>query len=277
VGRFGFQILPFDVTTVYPLALRIANSDLHVAEQDTVFQYLVSYVVRRAICNLTTKNYNNIFLTLLRHLASTELSPRAVRAELTVLRGEAARWPTDDEFRNSCRVAAIYPGSLDARATRAILSEIELHLRGEVRREDGFGSDFSHLDIDHIMPRSWYKHWPIGDYGHINESEVWPAKLARLGGAELSDRQQAILARSASIPKLGNLTLLNLSVNREAQAREFDEKRRLLIANTNLRLNVPLVALEEWDEGSIEARGTQLADAATEIWPGPSSEGLTGR
>jgi hypothetical protein len=39
---------------------------------------------------------------------------------------------------------------------------------------------------------------------------------------------------------LGNLTLLNLSVNREAQNKAFNVKRELLIANTNLRLNVPL-------------------------------------
>ena len=76
------------------------------------------------------------------------------------------------------------------------------------------------------------------------------------------DRRDCIL-------RLGNLTLLNLSVNREAQAKAFDEKRRLLIANTNLRLNVPLVAKESWDESTITDYSAEFAAAAVSIWLGP--------
>ena len=58
-------------------------------------------------------------------------------------------------------------------------------------------------------------------------------------------------------------------MNREAQHFAFAIKRDLLIANTNLRLNIPLIALQTWDEASIAMRGEQLADAALKIWPGP--------
>ena len=152
---------------------------------------------------------------------------------------------------------------------RAVLTEIEFHLRGEARSEDGFGSDYANLDIDHIMPLSWFKHWPLGGFGHIDESEVRPAELNQISGHDLSEREQTILYRRDCIPRLGNLTLLNLSVNREAQEKAFDEKRRLLIANTNLRLNVPLVAQENWDESAITDRGAEFASAAVSIWPRP--------
>ena len=269
IGQFGCRIAPFEVTTVHPLALLIARSGLSTESQSTMFGYLASFIVRRAICGLTTKNYNNIFLGLLRHLSSTECTPAKLQEGLSALKGEATRWPSNDEFRNACLRGALYPGSLDAKAMRAVLTEIELHLRGETRSEDGFGSDYANLDIDHIMPQSWFKHWPLDDFSHIDESEASLAELTRISGHDLSEREQAILDRSDCIPRLGNLTLLNLSVNREAQAKAFDEKRRLLIANTNLRLNVPLVAQESWDESTITDRSAAFAAAAISIWPRP--------
>jgi len=68
---------------------------------------------------------------------------------------------------------------------------------------------------------------------------------------------------------MGNLTLLNLSVNRQAQHHAFTEKRDLLIANTNLRLNIPLIPLTAWDETGIATRGLQLSEIALRLWPGP--------
>ena len=267
IGQFGCRIAPFEVTTVHPLALLIARSGLSAESQSTMFGYLASFIVRRAICGLTAKNYNNIFLGLLRHLSSTECTPANLQEGLTALTGETTRWPSNDEFRNACLRGALYPGSLDAKAMRAVLTEIEFHLRGEARIEDGFGFDYANLDIDHIMPLSWFKHWPLGDFGHIDESEVEPAKQKRISGHDLSEREQAILDRKDCIPRLGNLALLNLSVNREAQAKAFDEKRSLLIDHTNLRLNVPLVAQESWDESTITDRSAKFAAAAVSIWP----------
>ena len=37
----------------------------------------------------------------------------------------------------------------------------------------------------------------------------------------------------------------------------------------NVRLNIPLILLETWDEGAIRDRGGLLADAALSVWPGP--------
>lgn len=66
---------------------------------------------------------------------------------------------------------------------------------------------------------------------------------------------------------LGNLTLLNLSVDRAAQHCDFVAKRDKLIANTSLRLNVPLITTSAWDEAAISARAHALANIALTIWP----------
>ena len=269
IGQFGCRIAPFEVTTVHPLALLIANSGVSAESQSVMFEYLASFIFRRAICGLTAKNYNHIFLSLLRHLSTTDCTPESLQGALEAQQGDASRWPTDDEFRGACLTRELYPGTLDAKGMRAVLAEIELHLRGEARIEDGFGSDFANLDIDHIMPEAWHNHWPLEDFGLVSRSEIWQANLGRITGQDLSSRELAILERKDYIRRLGNLTLLNLSVNREVQEKSFDEKRRLLADNTNLRLNVPLVALDSWDETSIADRSAKFAEAAVTIWPKP--------
>lgn len=46
-------------------------------------------------------------------------------------------------------------GGVDAPKMRALLTEIELDLRQTARTEDVIVQNFSHLDIDHILPEAW--------------------------------------------------------------------------------------------------------------------------
>ena len=156
---------------------------------------------------------------------------------------------------------------------RAILAELELDLRQTSRTEDAFAQNLSHLDIDHILPQSWYKHWPLFDESKADWNAVYSVKAKQLAGSPLSEQEQAIVAREESVPTLGNLTLLNLSVNREAQHKSFNVKRDLLLANTNLRLNIPLLGCDNWNEQKIRQRGELLADVALRVWPGLDTEG----
>ena len=153
----------------------------------------------------------------------------------------------------------------------AILVELEARLRSGVRSEEKTLPDMGQLDVDHILPQSWYAHWPLSNGSKATQTEAAEVRLQQLIGGQLNERQKAIATREACIPTLGNLTLLNLSVNREAQNFAFTRKRDLLIANTALRLNIPQVSLVSWDEGAVAKRGALLANAALETWPGPRS------
>ena len=268
IAGFGRRIQPYDITTLHPLALMIGVSLLADEEKNEMFNILVSYVVRRAICGLTTKNYNNVFISILRNLSKSDVSPNEFRNLLCSLEGEASRWPRDEEFRNVCQTSSIYPGKLEASKMRAILAELELELRGTTRTEDSFSADLSHLDVDHILPRCWYTHWPLPNGDEVNQNDLISINIKQLIESPLDEREQAIISREESIPTLGNLTLLNLRVNREAQHKSFSVKRKLLLENTNLRLNVPLLGLETWDEKTIKNRGVILSDIALRVWPG---------
>ena len=103
----------------------------------------------------------------------------------------------------------------------------------------------------------------------VSSAESSEVILMVRSGLQLSDRQHMIAERQAAVCNLGNLTLLNLSVNRQAQNHAWTEKRDLLIANTNLRLNIPLITRAAWDEPGIAERGKLLTEVALQLWPGP--------
>jgi len=268
IAKFGRRISLFDITTLHPLALTIGVAPLTTESKDEMLNTIVSYVVRRAICGLTPKNYNNIFISILRNLHRSGISPETLRQSFTALKGEASRWPSDAEFRNACINTPIYPGKLESPKMRAILAELELELRQTRRTEDAFLQNLDHLDIDHILPQSWFEHWPLFNESKASSEEAYRVTLKRFTGESLNERERAIMVRVESIQTLGNLTLLNLSVNREAQHKSFDVKKKLLLANTNLRLNIPLLAHDSCTEETIKKRGEELAEMALRVWPG---------
>ena len=100
IGLLGKRIAAYDLTTLHPLALMISASKVADESKNEMFDDLVSYLVRRFVCGLTSKNYSDVFLDVLRQLHVEQLAPHSLRAILRDLSGEASRWPTDSEFRN---------------------------------------------------------------------------------------------------------------------------------------------------------------------------------
>lgn len=270
IARLGRRISAWDVTTLHPLALLISVADIADEQKKVMYQDLVSYIVRRAVCGLTPKNYNNVFMNALRHLGKNQITAEVLRNNLGALEGEASRWPDDAEFANACQTGALFPGRLDQAKVRAMLTEIEAQLRLVLKTEEPTVPDLTSLDIDHVMPRAWYEHWPLDDGAVVtqkNSDEVMD--IFRSGGA-LTPQQEAIIRRNKALPTLGNLTLLNLSINRSLQHNPFFVKREKLIANTSLRLNIPLITATQWDEQAVAERGQVLGQVALRVWPKPA-------
>ncbi|MFK2876409.1 DUF262 domain-containing protein [Rhodanobacter hydrolyticus] len=268
IAHFGRRITPYEASPIHPLALMISTSNRTDAEKTAIFNLLVSFLVRRAVCGLTNKAYANIFMSLMRQLNREEVSVAAVSKHLSGSKSDTTRWPDDAEFQRALTTYALYSGNLDAPKARQILTELEAAWRRGKKTEELVLPNLNNLDIEHIMPRSWYAHWPLTDGAHATKEERDQATVAQLSGLELSDRQQEILKRDAAISTLGNLTLLNLSVNREAQNKSFSEKKTLLIAHSNLSLNTALIALSCWNVEAIQERGMKLTNIAIALYPG---------
>ncbi|MDP9347601.1 MAG: DUF262 domain-containing protein, partial [Gemmatimonadota bacterium] len=100
-----------DTTTVYPVLLFLLSEGNGVpfAEVDAILTDLESFLVRRMICGLTTKNYNRLFLSLLKRMRGADRVDRTVvRQELLSGTGDAVRWPDDKEFGSHFLTAPAY-------------------------------------------------------------------------------------------------------------------------------------------------------------------------
>jgi hypothetical protein len=253
---------------MHPLALAIAMSGCTQDEQVLMYATMESYLVRRAVCGLTAKNYNKIFTQQLKRFANEGLKPATLQAALAALEGDASRWPRDDEFRKSWVDAETYPGRLDPTRTRSLLARIEMGMRSVRTEEPTLAVDA--LDIDHILPTSWFEHWPLPDGTRANDTEAYAALLASRSDQPLSERHSAIRHRETAKVRLGNLTLLHYGINRGLQNCAFERKRESLFAESNLQLNRQLMRLQEWNEEAIDQRGRAMFDVARQIWQGPA-------
>ena len=113
--------------------------------------------------------------------------------------------------------------------------------------------DYSHLTIEHVMPRKWRDHWP---------KPVAPERSP----------EESVAHRDNVIHTLGNLTLLTGRLNGSVSNGPWSQKRPELDKSI-LRLNKDLQdhAPEQWDEDAILARGQRLYETALKVWPGPDA------
>ncbi|WP_329754759.1 HNH endonuclease family protein [Stenotrophomonas maltophilia] len=170
------------------------------SEKTAMFNDIVSYIVRRAVCGLTPKNYNNWFMSVLRQWIKGEPTREALKDLLASSpNSPAARWPEDDEFVHAFQTAPTYYGNLDAGRCRMLLTELEGWLRLTKRTEEPSIPDLSNLDIDHILPRSWYEHWTLPGGSKATFAESQAAEQQELVGSVLSDHYQAIRRRAKAI------------------------------------------------------------------------------
>lgn len=267
IAQFGGRVASWEASTAHALALLIAISNSSNDAKTKAFNAITSYFVRRAICGLTAKNYNKIFLQLIKRLSTSAFTPESLLAALAGLEGDASRWPRDEEFRKAWVNEPVYPGRLDAPRMKAVLAEIEIAMRSQ-RSEEPFPGGLGNLDIDHILPTSWFENWPLPDGTKAQAAEAEGAKSVILAGGELSERQLAIQGREESKATIGNLTLLHFGVNRSLQNSEFATKRERLFKESNLHLNRELMRLQEWNETGIMTRGQSLFEIAVKLWPG---------
>jgi hypothetical protein len=270
IAEFGRRVQAWDASTTHALALAIAGSDAAIDEQNKMFRDLVSYLVRRAVCGLTTKNYNKVFVQQLKRFAPGEISPDAFHRSLASLEGDASRWPRDDEFRASWLEGQLYEGRLDAARTRALLGELETGLRSS-RSEEPIPNGLENLDVDHILPMSWFEHWPLQDGKSATYDDVRVALQSIFSETLRSPLTEAILRREKLKLTIGNLTLLHYGVNRGLKHYAFPSKREALFAESNLHLNRPMMRAANWDEEQIEMRAKELFEIAKRLWPSPDA------
>jgi len=252
-------------TTPWPVILYLhANPSIPDEQRATAARAIDSFLMRRAVCGMTTKDYNRLFVTVL--IAAQRSQPAVAGEEVSrVLSSQTADsrlWPTDAEFMSSLMGSDVYRRLVQSRL-KALLAGIENHVR-TTRTEPAaqLTSREARLNIEHVMPQKWEVNWPLdtpADEGTLDK-------------------------RISAVHQLGNLTLTTTNINQEMSNRAWLEKRELLNSHSLLRLTTGsiLTAPEgvtgearsnwasAWNEDRIATRSWWLTCQAVEIWPGPT-------
>ncbi|MFC6881464.1 MULTISPECIES: GmrSD restriction endonuclease domain-containing protein [Actinomadura] len=230
-------------TTAYPAIMRLlelredgAASDEEVA---SALSYIESFLVRRMITGVTTKNLNRIFQRLPGRLSGDSVA-ETVRAELSPVR---QYWPTDEELRDAIRTNAFY--------WRGQAGQRKLVLRRLAETFNGGEPVLltsKKITIEHVMPQ------------HL--TDAWRAEVS-------VDGEDPARTHRELVHTLGNLTLT--AYNSELGDMPYEEKRTRL-GQTGIAMTHAIVQQERWSRAEILARADDLADRAIALWPGPDEQ-----
>ncbi len=168
IGRFGSVAKAIDVTIVSPLALAIAkNCDEEV--RDAMFRVLASYLVRREVCGLTKKSYNQTFFSLLRDLKKKGFNEKNLVEALATPTADTSVWPSDEKFTIALLTRPLYrPLGL----ARILLNSVANAVATRPGAEVVWNPDWSNLHIEHLLPDSWYAYWNLPDGSKVTEVEA---------------------------------------------------------------------------------------------------------
>jgi hypothetical protein len=114
LAAFATRLKVLDNSTVYPFLLFILSMPhdcLSIVARDQILDDLESWLVRRLVCQLTNKNYNRFFVSLLgkvKNASAGAFLPDTVRAELNRSSEPTLNWPDDREFKMGWLSKPIY-------------------------------------------------------------------------------------------------------------------------------------------------------------------------
>jgi len=251
-------------TTPWPLILFLHASSA-IPEQQAVTGTLAidSFLMRRAICRVTTSDYNRLFGTLLGAVRAGDVTQAGdlLVAGLASQTADSRIWPDDSACISGLMNNNLYNDLVRARL-RTLLVGLENHLltsRAEPTLPHRAASKA--LTIEHVMPVKREANWMLAD----------------------DATEEAVTQRQNSIHCLGNLTLATQSLNSTLSNEAWTKKRHTLQTHSLARLTTGSILtfpdgadkftqdewVATWNEERIGLRGLALIRAALAAWPRP--------
>lgn len=261
LSTFSRRLLPWDVTTVFPLVMRLAAEGMSDDDRKASLELLLAYIVRRAVCGLTTKNYNKFFLSAISYLDKHGWSVSVLTTFLLAQKSDTGRFPRDDEFEQKWTTSPLYTAIQPGRV-RALLEEIEILKRNKYHETTTLANQ---LTVEHVMPRGWSKTWPIDNAVPTSEQII----QATFSSAEDETPVGRMVKRNRMKETIGNLTLLTQPLNSSVSNGPFAEKREALQQHSLLVMNREITTSDTWNEDVILARSKALFPLAVSIWQLP--------
>ena len=253
IQLFAYRSSTLESEVFKPVVLWLLDPEQELIRGDQIVKALdslESWLVRRMLVRATTQSYTQIAAELVTHLSKGDRSAAGdeVEAFLADQRVVSRYWPDDAELLDQVVGLAAYTRLRRARL-RMVLEAIEDHARGWHGSTEGLGGERvprSKFHIEHLMPRSWETHWPLGE--------------------ESPEERERVIHR------LGNLTLLTAPLNSSVSNGPWIDKRAALAQHDVLKTNAALLAMAgaAWTEEAIRARTESMIRTILEIWPAPA-------
>ena len=251
-GLFAYRLKVLDSEAARPLVMYLSDptegqiSD-HVLEN--CYKIIESWLVRRMLVRATTKRYNKLFPEIIQLLRKSRIErDLALQNYLSNQAVDSSYWPDDMELKTALTTEKIY-GNIHQARVRMVFEAIEDHMRGWIDGEEskaGTRIKRSNYAIEHVMPQSWQKHWPLPS--NVNEYE-----------------------RDRRVQTLGNLTLLSSKLNSSVSNSNWGDKKKEFNEHDLLKLNKRLLDFggEVWTDDKIQERTEYLAKLILAIWSVP--------
>lgn len=236
--RFFHIIENLNITTVFPLVLFIYKSTENKTEREKCLLLLESFIVRRAVCKLNTKNYNNLFISFINQLqANKETSiSESLKDILLSYTEDSSKFPSNEEFING-----IENSILSNQHSKEILFVISLFQINTVLHDLTTLSSPA-FSVEHIMPKQWLQNW----------NDV--------------SGEERINYRNFKLQTLGNLTIITKNLNSKLRNSGWENKKSILNEFSMVPLTTKYTSLEKWNENTIEQRAKDISALALTIW-----------
>lgn len=247
------RLTSLQITTAVPLFawLRtLKESVLTPEDHEVSVRAIESWALRRAYVGAQTRGYGSHLTRVLADAKTAAMKGKNVAAAvINGLRGGSHSWPSDDEVTSAFLTRKFYENVSRSRI-RMLLGAVDTNMRSENDREPDATVYYDNLEIEHIMPQGWQQHWHVAPATAANDGSLSPAAI-----------------RDLVIDRIGNLTLVTSSFNKELSNSAWTQKRPEFARQHSLLINVEVSNSEQWDETSIEARAKNLAKHAISVWP----------
>lgn len=229
-----------DSHVVYPFLLKLYDdySCQILIKEDfkKILQVVISYLWRRAICEIPTNSLSKTFATLYQAVDKDDYVNSVIKA--FVFKSSYKRFPSDYEVREKLQTKDIY----HFRLRKYLLEALENYYHKEP-----IDLNTANYTIEHIMPQN------------IEHNLSWQQMLGE-------DWQEV---HSLYLHSLGNLTITGY--NAEMSNKSFVEKvnGESGFKHSHLKLSESIAQCDVWNKKAIQRRTNILTDIILKIWKYP--------
>lgn len=229
-----------DSHVVYPFLLKLYDdySRQILIKEDfkKILQVVISYLWRRAICEIPTNSLSKTFATLYQAVDKDDYVNSIIKA--FVFKSSYKRFPSDYEVREKLQTKDIY----HFRLRKYLLEALENYYHKEP-----IDLNTANYTIEHIMPQN------------IEHNLSWQQMLGE-------DWQEV---HSLYLHSLGNLTITGY--NAEMSNKSFVEKvnGESGFKHSHLKLSESIAQCDVWNKKAIQRRTNILTDIILKIWKYP--------